>query len=144
MRARPAYTIPELLFVVLLIGIALSIAVPRYLHALDVLSVRAARDVVLAAAARTRALAIARGGADLMVDESATLDVVTRGVLVDRIDLAQRHGVQLDIEHSARRRVGLHYDALGVGRLAGLTILLTRGDADAGISFSAYGRPRTW
>lgn len=144
MRSRPAITLLELLLVLALIGAVLSIAVPRFFHALDVLSVRAARDALLSAASRTRALAVARGGADLVVDESARLELVAAGVLVEQLDLAARYDVQLDIQSSARTRVNLRYDALGVGRLAGLTIRLARGSAASGVTFSAYGRPRLW
>ena len=144
MRARPAFTLPELILVLVLIGIVLGIAVPRFLHTLDVLSVRAARDALLSAAARTRSLAVARGGADLVVDESARLDVVSVGTVVEQIDLGARYRVLLDIQSSARTRVSLRYDALGVGRLAGLTVRLARGQAESGVTFSAYGRPRLW
>ena len=144
MRARNAFTLPELLIVLSIASIALALAMPSFLHAIDLLSVRAARETLLAAAFRTRTLALARGGAELVIDENGTATIHAAGARVDSMNLTQRYRVSIQLENSARSRSSVRYDLLGVGRLAGLTVRLQRRSAEAGISFSAYGRPRVW
>src|SRR5262245_43288764 len=147
LKNRPGVTLIELLNALVLLGILFEFAIPGLRHAADVFSVRAARDAVLGAAARARALAVARGEAQLMVDEAgATVAITTQGGAqrLDTFDLAQRYGVSLDITNSARTSALVEYDVLGLGRFAGLTVRLQRRTAVAGITFSAYGRPRGW
>jgi hypothetical protein len=38
----------------------------------------------------------------------------------------------------------IRFDGLGLGRLANRTIRLQRGTVTGGVTFSAYGRARTW
>jgi len=146
-KNRPAVTLLELLSVLALLGVFLSFAFPRFQHAADVFSVRAARDAVLGAAARARALAIARGEAQLLVDEpTATVAITTQGGAQrhSSFDLAQRYGVTVDIANSTRTSALVEYDVIGLGRFAALTVRLQRRSAVAGVTFSAYGRPRGW
>ena len=147
LKNRPAVTLLELLSALALFAVLAAFAFPRLQHAADVFSVRAARDAVLGAAARARALAIARGEAQLLVDEpSATVAITTqRGTQAhSSFDLQQRYGVQLDIANSTRTSALVEYDVLGLGRFAALTVRLQRRSAVAGVTFSAYGRPRVW
>ena len=145
MISRAGLTTLELLCVLTLLSVAAGIAAPGFFHALDVLSVRAARDVIVTAAVQTRSAAVARGGAYLRVAEDGGVAVLQRDS-TQRFSwqLRERYGIALDIENSARSIVLLEYDALGVGRLANLTVRVRRGRASGAITFSAYGRPRTW
>ena len=147
LKNRPAVTLLELLSALALLGILFTFAFPRFQHAADVFSVRAARDAVLGAAARARALAVARGEAQLLVDEpSASIAITTQSGAHrhSSFDLGQRYGVTVDIANSARTSALVEYDVLGLGRFAALTVRLQRRTAVAGVTFSAYGRPRGW
>ncbi|MGH7468702.1 MAG: hypothetical protein ACRENP_12155 [Longimicrobiales bacterium] len=146
MNRNPAFSTPELLLVLTLLGALAGLAAPNFVRALHVLSVQAARDAVVAAATRTRALALAQGGAFLRVTENGTLDVLARDSTRVHAtwDLHDRYGIALEIENSARTSTLLEYDALGVGRLANLTLRVRRGEVEGAVTFSAYGRPRPW
>jgi prepilin-type N-terminal cleavage/methylation domain-containing protein len=146
MRSAHGFSLLELLLVFTLLGVLLGLAAPPFIHALDVFSVRAARDVLLSAATRTRSLALSRGHAFLNVHENGTVAVLWPDTATEfvRFDLQSRYGISIDIENSARSSAILEYDALGIGRLAGLTVRLRRGRASGAVTFSAYGRPRAW
>ncbi len=143
--AKNGYTLAELLIGLALLSALLMIALPGVSRALDVFSVRAARETLLSAATRTRSLALSHGGAQLQLDVSGALIMSTRdSVVTERWNLRDLHGVALTIENSARTSGVISYDRLGVGRLANLTVRVSRGRAAGGVSFSAYGRPRPW
>jgi prepilin-type N-terminal cleavage/methylation domain-containing protein len=147
LRNHSGVTLLELLTALTIIAILLSAALPSLHHAIDVSSVRAARDAVLGAAARARALAVARGEAQVLVDEAGSLIAITTQNGSQRVvtfDLNQRYGVSLDITNSARTSALIEYDVLGLGRFAGLTVRLQRRSAVGGVTFSAYGRARAW
>lgn len=144
MGNRAGYTLPEICLALGLAGIILGLAVPRFRHGLDVLAVRGARDALIGASARARSLGITRGAGALRIGEDAMLRIESRGTVVEAFDLGRLYGVQLDIEHSQREEATLHYDLIGVGRLANLTVRLTRSEVQGRITFSAYGRPREW
>jgi len=147
LKNHSGVTLLELLNALALLAILFGFALPRLHHAIDVFSVRAARDAVLGAAARARGLAVARGEAQLLVEETGSLIAITTQGGTQRVssfDLNQRYGVSLDITNSARTSALVEYDVLGLGRFAGLTVRLQRHSAVAGVTFSAYGRPRGW
>ncbi len=143
---QPAHTTPELLLTCTLLAVLAAFAVPSLVRARDALSVRAARDAIVTAATRTRSLAMARGGAFLRVNEDGVIAVLARDTarVHSQWDLGQRYGIRIEIEHSSRTSALLEYDALGVGRLANLTVRVQRGQTAGTVTFSAYGRPRTW
>jgi Tfp pilus assembly protein FimT len=143
---QPAHTTPELLLVFTLLAILAAFAVPSLVRARDALSVRAARDAIVSAATRTRSLAMARGGAFLRVNEDGVIAVLARDTarVHSQWDLGQRYGITIQIENSSRTSALLEYDALGVGRLANLTVRVQRGQTAGIVTFSAYGRPRPW
>ena len=146
-KNKTGVTLLELLTALAILAILFSAAIPSFQHTIDVFSVRAARDAVLGAAARTRGLATARGEAQLLVDEAGSIIAITTQNGAQRVgtfDLNQRYGVSLDITNSARTSALVEYDVLGLGRFAGLTVRLQRHSAVAGVTFSAYGRARGW
>ena len=125
------------------IGIALGIAVPGFRHALDAYGAAAGRDAVIALSARARAVAIAHGGADLIIDaDSGFARIEARDAAPELFAIGDRYGVQLTIENSSRASVTVHYDGIGLGRLANVSLLVRRGDARARAVFSMYGRAR--
>jgi type II secretory pathway pseudopilin PulG len=142
MITRPGTTLLELLFVLMIVALVTTMALPSALHARRVLAVRAARAELSSAVATARSAAVLNGGAAL------TIDMVQGVVWLEALDgsrigpvheLAARHGVKLESERS---RVTVTYDALGIGRLANATIRVRRGEVTAGFTISAYGRVR--
>lgn len=139
-------TLIELLLTLCLFGLLVGLAGPAVARGVDRFAVRAARDELAAAVRRTRPVAVALGGAVLVLDpERATFWI--RGVAGDTVlqpvDLGERHGVHL-VTSGAAGLVELKYDGLGIGRMTNRTIRLVRGTAIAGVTVSAYGRARTW
>ena len=137
-------TLTETLLTLTIIGISVTLAVPRVRHGLDSMKVRAAREAAFGIATQTRTVALARTGADFVVDinaENASI-VDAAGVTVATTNLAQ-----YDVDILATGSPGLvtlHYDSHGIGRMAGQTLRFRRGSAEAGLTFSAYGRVRRW
>lgn len=143
---RLGYSLPELLIVVAVVSVLLMLALPAVTRARDVFSVRAARETIMAAATRARALALNQGGAQLQVDAITGALTISNGdsTTATGWNLRDLHGVALIIEHSSRTTAAITYDRLGVGRLANLTVRISRGSATGGVTFSAYGRARAW
>ena len=85
-------------------------------------------------------------GTSSAAESSSTVAITTQGGTQPQssFDLNQRYGVQLDIANSVRTSALVEYDVLGLGRFAALTVRLQRRSAVAGVTFSAYGRPRVW
>jgi Tfp pilus assembly protein FimT len=146
MHRNPGYSTPELLLALTLLAVLAGLAAPGLVRALDVLSVQAGREAVVAAATRTRSLAVVQGGAFLRLNENGTVDVLARDTVRVQAswDLRDRYGTRLEIDNSARTIMLLEYDALGLGRLANVTVRIRRGDAEGAVTFSAYGRARAW
>jgi type II secretory pathway pseudopilin PulG len=142
---RAGTSLLELMLALVLIGTLTYLGTTSYASARNVFAVRAARDAVVAASARTRAFAIRHGGGTLQIDvPGRTLRITTRDGVIDETsaiasDLAVR--IQLD---GARSSGSVPYDALGIGRIASRTITLTSGTVVGGVTFSSYGRPREW
>lgn len=146
-RPRPGTTLLELVFAILLIGILAMFGSSSYSAARDVLAIRAARDAIIAASARTRAYAVGHGGASLLIDAAAgTLRITTRdGVVDETSSVTQSLEVQVHLGGArAPTAATIPYDALGIGRIANRTISITRDRYAGGVTFSAYGRPRAW
>lgn len=142
MRNRAGTSFLELIVVLALLGLLLGIAAPPALRWRDVLAVRAARDELAAGLATARATAIAAGGAALILDVSAGVFWVTAGGRAGHAtDVGNRYGVRIE---GADGHVEIHYDAVGIGRLANRTLRFRRGRAEAGLAVSAYGRVRRW
>jgi type II secretory pathway pseudopilin PulG len=137
-------TLTETCLALTLIGILGSAAVPSARHGLAVVQVRAAREAVFGAAMRTRAVAIAQGGAELIVDttEKTALVVNAAGAVIHTTALTS-HRVEL-IADASSSRVIIRYDARGIGRMASRTLRFRRGDVEAGLTISSYGRVRRW
>ena len=137
-------TLTETLLTLTIIGICGTLAVPRAQHGLNAMKVRAAREAAFGIAAQTRMIALARTGADFVVDTNAeTASIVdASGATVAATNLAQ-YDVDI-LATGSPARVTLHYDSHGIGRMAGQTLRFRRGYAEAGLTFSAYGRVRRW
>ncbi len=143
---RSGASLLEFACVLTLMGILAGLAAPSFSNTRNVLAVRGARSAIVAAAARTRAHAVRHGGAELRIDApSASLRIVTRDAAIDEhLPIAADNGVRVQLEGTSATTATLVFDALGIGRVASRTISLHRGSVTAGVTFSSYGRARTW
>lgn len=141
MKNRAAYSLIELIFVLLLTALLIGIVAAPLAHTRDVLAVRGARAELAALVAMTRSTAIAVGGATLIIDIDAGSAWIERsGARVGDVQhIAERHGVELAANRS---RLDLRYDALGIGRMSSAVVRVVSGRASGSITISAYGRAR--
>jgi type II secretory pathway pseudopilin PulG len=135
-------SLTELLLALCIMAILLVLAAPAARNGMDVVNVRAARETAFALATRTRSVAQARGGAKIVFDAAARSAqvIASDGVIVETASFAQYDVEILD----APLPIVLRYDTRGLGRMASRTIRFVRGEAEAGLTFSAYGRVRRW
>jgi prepilin-type N-terminal cleavage/methylation domain-containing protein len=142
---KPGYTLIELLAVMAVLAILLAIAVPDVARWRDRTAVRAARDELASRLAWTRIAAASHGGASLVLDiPGARYRVMVEGgAEVHAGDLDRAFGVSLN-STATRDTLVLRYDALGIGRTTGGTLMVRKGRAIAGLTISPYGRYRRW
>lgn len=137
-------TLSELLLALSIAGVLAMLAVPPARRTLDALHVRAAREAVFGAAVRTRSVALAQGGADLVIDvqqRTASVAAAT-GLLAATVSVAE-YDVAITSD-AFSSPITIHYDGRGIGRVASHTLRFQRGDAEAGLTFSSYGRVHRW
>ena len=139
---RNGTTLTELLLVLTIMTIFATMAVPQARHALDVLNVRSARETIFGMAAQTRSLALARGGT--LVIDAAAKTVSSRDADGAMLAQSSLEPYAVTVDAGAINTVAMNYDARGLGRMTSRTIRLARGRAEAGLTFSAYGRVRRW
>lgn len=139
---RPAFSLIEVLAALTILGVVLGMATPPVLRWTDTLAVRAARDELVSALALTRLTAVARGGATLVLEPAeGRLRAVAGDLEVLSTDLGERYGVRLT---GVSDSLAVRYDALGIGRTANSTVVVSRGRARASVVVSLYGRVRSW
>ncbi len=146
-RDIPGFTLVELLFTLTVLAILVGLAYVPLRRGLDGLAVRFARDALAAGVARARAIAVARGGAALVVDARdarAWIETARGDTVGVPLDLAHRYGVRLETSGADGGPVLLAFDGRGLGLLANRTFLLRRGGQEARLTLSTYGRPRRW
>ncbi len=146
-RPSPGTTLLELLVALALLAILAALAYPPLRRGLDRLAVRSARDALAAGVARTRAVAISRGGATLLVDVAGArfwIEAVDGDTVAVPVDLGRQYGVRIEVAGSTSAPIALAFDARGLGRLVNRTFSVRRGSAEAGLTLSTYGRPRPW
>lgn len=137
-------TLSETLLSLSIVGILATFAAPPARRGLHGLQVRAAREAVFGAAVRTRAAALARGGASLVLDAEQRTATVTSaaGTQVYQLSLAE-FDVDIATDGSASL-ITLPYDGRGLGRMTSRTVHFRKGGAHAALTFSSYGRVRRW
>jgi len=143
---RRGATLTDLIATLGIAGILLGMAVPRLSAARDGRAAAAARDAAAALIARARTLAVAQGTAAVIIDPAiavVTVEAPAGSPAGDPLRLGDAFGVTLSVDQSAAS-VRLDFDALGTGRLVNRTIRFRRGQAEARLSLSSYGRPRRW
>lgn len=137
---RRAYTVLELIVVLMITGIVLAIALPRGQRVLDRITVHAAASDVAATLGAARALAIL-GHASVAIDVDSASGVLRarRGqeLLLAR-NVGSAHGVEL-----TATRDSLTYDGRGLGRgAANLSVIVRRRTAVETVFVSRLGRVR--
>jgi len=146
------HTLVELVFVLLLLGVTASTVAQSARRVRDRASVDAAREAVVGLLAEARAAAIEHGEATVRISGRPWLaTVLTQGSTLRRVALTSDFGVELELggagqggasQTGADAEVELHYDALGLGRMAGQTLLFRRGAEEGSLVVSSYGRVR--
>jgi prepilin-type N-terminal cleavage/methylation domain-containing protein len=139
-QPRLAFTIVELLIVLMIAALLMAIALPRALGLLDRITVQSAASDVQATLATARSWALA-GNAAVAVDVDSTSGIlrIRRGseLLLSR-NVGYAHGVRL-----GRTRDSLAFDGRGLGRgAANLSIFIRRGSAVETVFVSRLGRVR--
>lgn len=134
-------TLIELMTVLALTGILASVAAPRLAGGVDRWIVREAREEVVAILYRARMEARRHGEASVRFEAGggAELEVPGRGI-VARWESATP-GTMLDVG-GTRDEVEISFGPSGVGRVASTTLVLRRGESEAEIVVSSYGRIR--
>ena len=135
-------SLTELLLALCIMAILLLLAAPAARNGMDIVNVRAARETAFALATRTRSVALARGGAEIIFDGASRKAqvIASDGVIVETASFAR---YDVDIA-DAPAPIVLRYDTRGIGRMASRTVRFVRGEAEAGLTFSSYGRVRRW
>lgn len=135
------YTLVELVAVLTILAVGVSSAAPTARRLADDARVSAARETVARGFIRGRAAAVGAGGSVVtVVARPARIRVEAGGATVYDMPLGdERTTVELT---RGRDSLSLRFDALGIGRFTSATVVLRRGDADAGLVLSSYGRIR--
>lgn len=140
---RRGTTLLELATVLLLLGLSGAVALPVGRRLSDRMAVVSAREALAGLLAEARTAALHHGGASVHLDREpfrAWYEVA--GVPRRRVGLERGFHVALhvgrDLPHVVR------FDGLGLGQVASTTVRFRRGDAEAGLTLSSYGRVRRW
>lgn len=143
---RPGTSLTELLCALTILAVLLGLAFWPMARVLDRYGARAGRDALAAGIARARMLAVARGGATLVLEVPAGRFWVEAGgdTAAAPIDLFAHYSVVLAVDGAAADRVELRFDGLGIGRMVNRTVRVRRGSEEAGLTLSSYGRVRKW
>ncbi|MGD8276574.1 MAG: hypothetical protein PVH00_01050 [Gemmatimonadota bacterium] len=146
-RLRAGASLAELVLSLAILGCAAAIATPRLTGARDEYAVRAARDAAAALVDRARLLAQLRGSARLDVDPARSEIRVESPIgspMATPLRSGAEWGAALTVAGGRPGTVSLDFDAHGLGRLANRTLRFRRGDREARLTLSTYGRVRRW
>jgi prepilin-type N-terminal cleavage/methylation domain-containing protein len=143
MTTRNAFTLLEVLLVLMVLGLLAGLAGPTAIRGRDVMAVRAAQRELAAALAVTRAAAIRNGGASFVLDLESGSAWIEAGVgrLAGDYPIGSRYGVRVTCARATPVRI--RFDGLGIGRLANTVLRVERRNVSATVTVSAYGRVRT-
>jgi Tfp pilus assembly major pilin PilA len=140
---RRGTTLLELATVLLLLGLSGAVALPIGKRLADRMAVVSAREALAGLVAEARTVALAQGGASVHLDRDPfrawyqAAGVPRRTVALEG-DLGVTMLVGRELPHEVR------FDGLGLGQVASTTVRFRRGDAEAGLTLSSYGRARRW
>ncbi|MGD8360459.1 MAG: type II secretion system protein [Gemmatimonadota bacterium] len=139
-RRRGGFSLPELVLVMTIVGLALGGALPAAFRLRDRMAVVGARESVVGVFHKARIEAVAFGGASIVLRVSPPgAELWSAGALRSSVPL----GLDLEVEmtlSSGRERVEIFFDALGLGRVASQTIRFLRNGSRSGLVVSSLGR----
>lgn len=134
-------TLPELITVLVLLGLGAPVAFGHLRTQLDALAVRAAREEAVALFHRSRVAARVHGDARILIVEGEGVFLLDpEGNHVARVVPGDR-GVHLGIRGD-RSRVEIRFGPLGFAAFAATTLELERGRRTAELVVSGHGRVR--
>lgn len=137
------HTLVELASVLFLLAVGASAVAPTARRLADRASVVAAREEVVRAVTRARATAVGSEGSRATVVASPPSVRVFAGADAVR-DLPLGDGRLVVVLTGSRDSLTFRFDRFGIGRFANGTVTLRRGDVEAGVVVSSYGRVRRW
>lgn len=137
---RYAYTLPELLLVLAVVGLLLGLAIPSLAHTLDGIEVDQAASHLMAAHQRARLMAIARGQVVVLSIDSNQLAIYPRGGTDPLWFEPGPAGSRVALQGAPRQFTFLP-EGLTLG-LSNATLQLSRGASSRTIVISRLGRVR--
>ena len=136
------HTLIELVFVLLLVGVATATAAPAARRQRDRSLVVGAREAVVGLLAEARFAAVESGSASVTLSVSpARAEASAAGMPLRQVALGADFGVTVALSGGATE-AELTYDGLGLGRMASQTVTFRRGGETTELVVSAYGRVR--
>lgn len=139
----PGYTLVELASVLVLLAVTASAFAPGARRLVDRAAVVSGREEVVRALTRARAAAVSSGGSSVTVIARPPVVRISEGSVPVRVVPLGDDRLTVRLTGS-RDSTTFVFDALGIGRFANGTVVLQRGDAEAGLTVSSYGRVRRW
>ena len=134
------FTLIELVVVLSLLTLAVAGVFPALMGRLDRLAVMAAREEVVGLFHRARAVAVAKGGATiLLTSQPSTISLESGKEVHSFVSFDNGREVRLSLSRN-RSEVELSFDPLGLGRVASQTLIFSRGSSTARLVISSYGR----
>jgi type IV fimbrial biogenesis protein FimT len=137
---RQAFTLPELLLILALVGILLGIAVPRLSTALDRIEVAAAASHIAAAHQRARLMAVTHSLVTVLSVDSLELTIRPRGLMTPLWSEAGPAAQHVSLVGPAHQFT-FSPEGFSLG-LSNATIRLVRGNATRTVIVSRLGRIR--
>lgn len=146
-QPRAGTTLAELILTISIMAAVAAFALPQLTGARDEYAVRAARDAAAALVDRTRSLAQLRGSGRVLVDPRASeirIEAPIGTPVAGSLSPRAEWGAEVLLSGRPVGVLALDFDARGLGRLANRTLRFRRGDREARLSLSTYGRVRRW
>jgi hypothetical protein len=141
-RGLRGHTFLELLAVLALLALALSSGIPLARGLADRMAVVGAREALAGLFHRARLEAITHGGSRVRLLRSPpSADLLVGGFVVERVELRDVYRARLRLSRD-RAEADIPYNAMGLGRVASQTLRIERGEAEAKLVVSSYGRVR--
>ena len=135
---RKAFTLPELMLVLAVVGILTGLALPRLSEAIDRIEVEGAANRLIAAHRRARVMAITRGQVVLLSIDSAQLTISSQGGTEPLWSEARSGGLR-----SSAHRARLASSPFRPGHFtlgfSNATLQLTRGVTTRTVVFLGWG-----
>jgi len=134
------FTLLELSTALFLMGLCLAFLLPAARRQRDRTAVLGAREEVAGMFHQARFEAVTRGGATVALKTAPAAAVLSAGgEVVAQVAIWEEYRVSLSLSRGGSE-TELSFDPLGLGRVSSQTLRFVRGDAEAGLVVSSYGR----